>query len=94
MIVIGNEILSGRTQDLNINYVASKLVECGVTLSEVRIVPDEEKMIINAIHSLIDHHDYIFTSGGIGPTHDDITAISVAKAFNVPLEENEEAYNL
>ena len=83
MIVIGNEILSGRTQDKNINYLAGKLVKQGVVLSEVRIVPDIEDVIIGAIHDLKDDMDYVFTSGGIGPTHDDITAENVAKAFGM-----------
>ncbi len=91
MIVIGNEILSGRTQDLNVNYIAKKLVDRGVSLAEVRVVSDVEAAIINAIHDLKDSVDYIFTSGGIGPTHDDITAASVAKAFDVDLEINAEA---
>lgn len=91
MIVIGNEILSGRTQDLNINYVANKLVECGVVLTEVRIIPDLEDMIVSTIRALSPQVDYIFTSGGIGPTHDDITAASVAKAFDVELVENPQA---
>ena len=91
MIVIGNEILSGRTQDLNVNYVANKLVECGIILSEVRIITDVENAIITTIRDLCDQFDYIFTSGGIGPTHDDITATSVAKAFGVEVEENAEA---
>lgn len=94
MIVIGNEILSGRTQDLNINYVANKLVECGVVLAEVRIIPDVESVIISTIMALNTQVDYIFTSGGIGPTHDDITAVSVAKAFDVALEEHIEAKSL
>lgn len=94
MIVIGNEILSGRTQDLNINYVAKKLVECGVVLAEVRIIPDVESVIISTIGELYEKVDYIFTSGGIGPTHDDITAASVAKAFDVVLEEHPEARSL
>lgn len=94
MIVIGNEILSGRTQDKNINYIANKMVSCGVVLSEVRIVPDIEETIIDTIHDLKDKVDYVFTSGGIGPTHDDITSESVAKAFDVPLETNEEAYQI
>ncbi len=91
MVVIGNEILSGRTQDLNINYVANKLVDCGVTLSEVRVIPDLEDVIVTTLRELHEKFDYIFTSGGIGPTHDDITAESVAKAFDVEVEENEEA---
>ena len=91
MIVIGNEILSGRTQDLNVSYVAKKLVDRGVTLAEVRVVSDIEGEIIAAIHDLKERVDYIFTSGGIGPTHDDITAASVARAFDVALEKNAEA---
>ena len=94
MIVIGNEILSGRTQDSNINYLANKLVECGVTLSEVRIVPDIEAAIIGAIHDLKGAVDYIFTTGGIGPTHDDITSMSVAKALGVELEIHQDAYDI
>lgn len=94
MIVIGNEILSGRTQDKNINYVANKLVECGVSLVEVRIVPDVEKVIIQAIHDVQEKVDYIFTSGGIGPTHDDITAECIAKAHDVSLVEHPEARSL
>lgn len=91
MIVIGNEILSGRTQDKNINYVANKLVECGVSLVEVRIIPDIEKVIVETIHDFQEKVDYIFTSGGIGPTHDDITAECIAKAHDVPLVEDPEA---
>lgn len=91
MIVIGNEILSGRTQDKNINYVATKLSKHGIVLSEVRVIPDIEDVIVQTIHDLQERVDYIFTSGGIGPTHDDITAQSVAKAFDVPLETHKAA---
>ncbi len=94
MIVIGNEILSGRTQDKNINYVAQKLVECGVVLEEVRIIPDDEDIIVNTVHTLKSQVDYVFTSGGIGPTHDDITAACIAQACGVKLEENKEAYGV
>lgn len=94
LIVIGNEILSGRTQDKNINYVAVKLAEVGVSLAEVRVIPDIEGRIVDAIHDLQDKVDYIFTSGGIGPTHDDITAASVAKAFGVPHEIDVRAYEI
>lgn len=94
IIVVGNEILSGRTQDKNINYIAKALAPRGVALREVRIVPDVEDKIIRSIHDLQDQVDYIFTSGGIGPTHDDITAECVAKAHDVPLESNEEAYTI
>ncbi len=91
MIVIGNEILSGRTQDVNINYVAKKLVERGIILSQVRIIPDIEAEIIGAINDLKNKVDYVFTTGGIGPTHDDITAQSVANAFGLDLEVSEQA---
>lgn len=94
MIVIGNEILSGRTQDKNINYIACKLVECGVALVEVRIVPDIEDTIVNTLRELKSKVDYVFTSGGIGPTHDDITAYCVAKAVGSELEENAQAREL
>ncbi len=86
MIVIGDEILSGRTRDENVNYAANKLASRGVTLSEVRIIPDDTAAIISAINELRVKYDYVFTSGGIGPTHDDITALSVAKAFVTRLE--------
>ncbi len=92
MIVIGNEILSGRTQDKNINYVANALSEKGVNLREVRIVPDIEVEIIDAARAMSAKYDYVFTSGGIGPTHDDITAACIAKAFDRELETNKEAY--
>ena len=94
MIVIGNEILSGRTQDKNINYVANKLVEHGVSLKEVRIIPDVEDIIIETIKTLKAQYDYIFTSGGIGPTHDDITAECIAKACDTTLELNQGAYDV
>ncbi len=94
MVVIGNEILSGRTQDKNINYIANELNPQGISLVEVRIIPDIEDVVIRTLHDLQDQVDYIFTSGGIGPTHDDITAECVAKAYNVALEQNEEAYQI
>ncbi len=94
MVVIGNEILSGRTKDENINYVANKLVERGVSLTEVRIIPDDESIIIKTINELRRAFDYVFTSGGIGPTHDDITSLSVAKAFGIELELDQNIYEL
>ncbi len=94
ILVIGNEILSGRTQDKNTNHIANKLNECGIRLMEARTVPDIESMIVHAVNRLRVQYDYVFTTGGIGPTHDDITAASVAKAFETPLEQNEEAYNI
>ena len=88
LIVIGNEILSGRTRDSNLPYLAAGLNGIGVRLREVRVVPDDEAAIVAAVNALRAAHDYVFATGGIGPTHDDITAASVAKAFGVPLERN------
>jgi molybdenum cofactor synthesis domain-containing protein len=85
MLVICDEILSGRTKDKNIGYVAEFLTILGIDLREVRVVPDDEAEIVNAINALRQRYDYLFTSGGIGPTHDDITADCVAKAFGVPI---------
>jgi molybdenum cofactor synthesis domain-containing protein len=92
VIIIGNEILSGRTQDKNINYIATRLTGHGIRLVEARVVPDVEKKIISTLHEIVAQVDYLFTCGGIGPTHDDITAECIAKAFNVPIEVNAEAY--
>jgi molybdenum cofactor synthesis domain-containing protein len=85
LIIIGNEVLSGRTQDANLQYLALGLNEVGVQLKEVRVIPDDEAEIIATINALRAKMDYVFTTGGIGPTHDDITSESVAKAFGVPL---------
>ena len=82
LLVIGNEILSGRTVDANINIIASKLFAHGVDLLEVRIVPDCESAIVAAVRTLATRYDYLFTTGGIGPTHDDITAACIAQAFD------------
>jgi len=81
-LIIGDEILSGRTIDQNLNFLAKNLCEIGINLVEVRVVKDIEKDIIDALQYLHKKFDYVFTSGGIGPTHDDITSQSVAKAFN------------
>jgi molybdenum cofactor synthesis domain-containing protein len=94
LVVIGNEILSGRTHDANTVWIAEVLVKQGITLSEVRIVPDKETKIIEAVNALRGQYDYVFTTGGIGPTHDDITAASIAKAFGVKLERNADAFKL
>lgn len=91
LLVIGNEILSGRTQDANLAYLGHRLNEIGVRLAEVRVVPDIEADIVAAVNALRARFDYIFTTGGIGPTHDDITAAAIAKAFDVPLIQNPEA---
>ena len=94
VLIIGNEILSGRTIDKNFNYIATKLGEYGISISESRTVSDSEEEIINAINELRKRFKYVFTTGGIGPTHDDVTAASIAKAFNVKLEVNNEAYKI
>jgi molybdenum cofactor synthesis domain-containing protein len=88
IIIIGNEILSGRTQDVNIQHIGLKLNEHGVHVREVRIIPDIESSIVDTVRALKQAYDYVFTTGGIGPTHDDITAESMAKAFNRDLEFN------
>ncbi len=85
LLVIGDEILSGRTKDKNIGYVAEYLTNIGIDLKEVRVVPDEAAEIVAALNALRLRYTYVFTTGGIGPTHDDITAESVAAAFGVPI---------
>ncbi|GAA0772501.1 competence/damage-inducible protein A [Roseibium denhamense] len=84
-LVIGDEILSGRTKDKNIGFVADYMTSLGIDLKEVRVVADIKEDIVEAVNALRQRYDYVFTSGGIGPTHDDITAESVAAAFKVPL---------
>ncbi|CAH1665993.1 competence/damage-inducible protein A [Chelatococcus asaccharovorans] len=91
LLVIGDEILSGRTKDKNIGYIAEYLTAIGVDLTEVRVVSDDEAAIIDALNALRQRYTYVFTTGGIGPTHDDITADSVAKAFGVPIHEDPRA---
>jgi len=91
MIVIGNEILSGRTRDANLAWLAVRLDEIGVRLAEARVIPDIEQTIVETVRAVRDKFDYVFTSGGIGPTHDDITADSVAKAFGVGIDIHPEA---
>src|ERR1700735_1024993 len=86
VLVIGDEILSGRTKDKNIGYIAEYLTGIGIDLKEVRVVPDDEPEIVAAVNALRARYTYLFTTGGIGPTHDDITAECVAKAFNVPID--------
>ena len=93
VIVIGNEILSGWTQDLNILYIGKRLEGLGIILSEVTIIPDIENDIINKVKAYSERYDYVFTTGGIGPTHDDITTASIAKAFNVNVVRNKDAVN-
>lgn len=86
MLVIGDEILSGRTRDANMHHLAQQLAGRGIRLREVRIVPDEHDLIVAAVNALRAAHDHLFTSGGIGPTHDDITADAVAAAFGAAID--------
>ena len=95
ILIIGNEVLSGRTQDLNVSFISSWLNEkCGISVIEVRIIPDDEKKIVKNILDLKNKFNYVFTTGGIGPTHDDITAKSIAKALKVKYEYHKEAYSI
>ncbi|MFQ5346489.1 MAG: competence/damage-inducible protein A [Rhodothalassiaceae bacterium] len=94
LVVIGDEILSGRTRDANLAYLATWLNARGIGLGEARIVPDRMAAIIEAVNALRARFDYVFTTGGIGPTHDDITAQAIADAFGVPLEEHPDAIAL
>lgn len=94
VLIIGNEVLSGRTQDLNIQYLAKRLGEIGVRLDQARVIPDEESVIVSNVRDLAATHTYVFTTGGIGFTHDDRTAVSLARAFGVELEENPTALEL
>ena len=94
ILIIGNEILSGRTQDTNTSTLAKWLNSIGVKVHEVRVIPDIEKTIVDTLNVLRKTNDYVFTTGGIGPTHDDITAESVAKAFGLKYEVHEEAYKI
>ncbi|MDC0955991.1 competence/damage-inducible protein A [Candidatus Pelagibacter sp.] len=94
ILIIGNEILSGRTQDTNTSTLATWLNSIGVKVEEVRIIPDIEKTIIDTLNFLRNAYDYVFTTGGIGPTHDDITALSVSKAFELKYEIHKEAYKI
>ena len=91
ILVIGNEILSGRTEDKNINFIAKRCDKIGVSVNEVRIIPDEPKIIKDTVLTCHKIFDYVFTTGGIGPTHDDITTECIASAFNLDIEINEEA---
>lgn len=91
MLVIGDEILSGRTRDANMHYLAGQLTEAGIDLKEVRVVSDEHADIVDAVRALSERYDHVFTSGGIGPTHDDITADAVAAAFEQPIDVRDDA---
>ncbi len=94
IIIIGNEILSGRTQDTNTSTISKWLNSLGIKVQEVRVIPDIEKIIVDTVNELRKKYDYIFTTGGIGPTHDDITASSISKAFNLNYGPHKEAMSL
>ena len=94
ILIIGNEILSGRTVDKNTSFIAKWLGELGISVEEVRVVPDKEQVIIYSLNELRKKYEYVFTTGGIGPTHDDITSESVAKAFGKKYDYNKEAYTI
>ncbi|GAB6853693.1 competence/damage-inducible protein A [Asaia astilbis] len=92
LLIIGNEILSGRTQDANIRFIATGLAQAGIALEEVRVIPDKAKRIVETVATCRTQFDHVLTTGGIGPTHDDITAGCVAEAIGVPLECHAESY--
>ena len=94
ILIIGNEILSGRTKDTNTSTIAVWLNSIGIKVQEVRVVPDLEEKIVNSINLLRKNFNYVFTTGGIGPTHDDITASSISKAFNLKYEPHKEAMSI
>ena len=91
LLVIGGKILSGRTRDQNVGYIAEYLTAAGIDLKEVRVVGDQETAIVDALNALRHRYTYVFTTGGIGPTHGDITADCVAKAFGVPIDRDPRA---
>jgi len=94
IIIIGNEVLSGRTKDINTSTISTWLNSLGIIVKEVRIIPDDEKIIINTVNELRKKFNYIFTTGGIGPTHDDITAESISNAFNIEYDFHKEAFSI
>ena len=94
IIIIGDEILSGRTQDTNANFIAQNLTSSGIKLEEIKVIQDQKKLIIESVKVFSEKYNYVFTTGGIGPTHDDITSESLAEAFNKKYEINSEAFNI
>ena len=94
VIIIGNEVLSGRTQDTNLAYIGKQLDALGIRIMESRVIPDAEQTIIDTVNHFRQTYTYVFTTGGIGPTHDDITAAAIAKTFETKLEKNAEAISL
>jgi molybdenum cofactor synthesis domain-containing protein len=93
LLIIGNEVLSGRTQDANLKYIATRLGEIGIPLREARVIPDDRAVIVATVNEVRRKFDHVFTTGGIGPTHDDITSECVAEAFGVPWEPHPEAWS-
>ena len=94
ILIIGDEILSGRTQDTNANFIAKQLTLAGIKLEEIRVIQDQKKIIIDSVKYFSEKYNYVFTTGGIGPTHDDITAQSVSKAFGIKYEIHKEAFKI
>ncbi|MDC0232886.1 molybdopterin-binding protein [Pelagibacteraceae bacterium] len=94
ILIIGDEILSGRTQDSNGNFIAKNLTLSGIKLEEIKVIQDQQNIIVDSVKLFSKKYDYVFTTGGIGPTHDDITSASVAKAFNKKYEINKEAFKI
>ncbi len=94
ILIIGNEVLSGRTKDINTSTLATWLNSIGIKVNEVRVIPDNEKIIIDTVNEIRKKFTYIFTTGGIGPTHDDITALSISKAFNIEYNFHKEAFKI
>ena len=94
IIIIGNEVLSGRTQDTNSNFIAKNLIESGIELMQIVVIQDNEDTIINTVRKFSKKYTYVFTTGGIGPTHDDITSESLAKAFEIKYDFHPEAYKI
>ena len=94
IIIIGNEVLSGRTKDVNTSTIATWLNSLGITVKEVRVIPDDKEKIIDTVNKLRKNFNYVFTTGGIGPTHDDITAESISEAFNLEYDFHKEAFSI
>jgi molybdenum cofactor synthesis domain-containing protein len=94
LLIIGNEVLSGRTQDINLKFLATRLGEMGIPMREARVIPDVPEVIIATVNEVRARYTYVFTTGGIGPTHDDITAECISQAFDVPWEPHPEAWAL
>ncbi len=94
ILIIGDEILSGRTQDTNANFIAKQLTSSGIKLEEIKVIKDQTKIIVESVRSFSQKYSYVFTTGGIGPTHDDITSESIAAAFDKEYEINREAFNI